>query len=82
MKKIVVSTLLILICVLGTIELSAQCAMCKAVLETNMQSGEEAVGKGINDGIIYIMFVPYLLLGAVGYFLYKHHMKTKNTVLD
>jgi hypothetical protein len=56
-------------------ELEAQCAMCKAVLETNMQSGEDAVGKGINDGIIYIMFVPYILLGIAGYFLYKNYLK-------
>jgi len=57
----------------------AQCAMCKAVLESNMQSGEEAVGQGINEGIIYIMFVPYILLAVVGYFLYKHHQKTSGT---
>lgn len=58
---------------------SAQCAMCKAVLESNMQSGEEAVGKGINEGIIYIMFVPYILLAVVGYFLYKHYQKTSGS---
>jgi hypothetical protein len=52
--------------------------MCKAVLESNMQSGEESVGKGINSGIMYIMFVPYLLLGGVGYFMYKHYVKTNN----
>lgn len=56
-------------------EVVAQCAMCKAVLETNMQSGEDAVGKGINDGIMYIMFVPYILLGIAGYFLYKNYLK-------
>ncbi|MBD99126.1 MAG: hypothetical protein CMO34_04715 [Verrucomicrobia bacterium] len=57
----------------------AQCAMCKAVLESNMQSGEEAVGQGINEGIIYIMFVPYILLAVVGYFLYKHYQKTSDS---
>ena len=56
----------------------AQCAMCKAVLESNMQSGEEAIGKGINGGIIYIMFVPYILLAVIGYFLYKHYKKTNS----
>lgn len=57
-------------------DLEAQCSMCKAVLESNMQSGEQAVGGGINSGILYIMFLPYLLLGAVGYFMYKHYIKT------
>jgi len=49
--------------------------MCKATLESNMQSGEDALGKGINSGIIYIMFVPYILLATVGYFVYKHYKK-------
>jgi NhaC family Na+:H+ antiporter len=61
-------------------ELLAQCAMCKAVLESNMQSGEDAVGKGINSGIMYIMFVPYILLGTIGYFMYKHFKKTNQSV--
>lgn len=56
-----------------------QCAMCKAVLESNMQSGEEAVGQGINEGIMYIMFVPYILLGTVGYLMYKHYKKNNLT---
>ena len=75
--KIVVFLLLILALVVST-DLLAQCATCKAALESNMQSGEEAVGKGINDGIIYIMFVPYLLVGVVGFLLYKHYRKTKD----
>lgn len=56
-------------------QLYGQCAMCKAVLESNMQSGEDAVGQGINGGIMYIMFVPYILIAIVGYFLYKHYKK-------
>jgi len=62
--------------------LLAQCAMCKAVLESNMQSGEEAMGKGINDGIIYIMFVPYVLIAIGVYLLYRHHKKTVDLKLD
>jgi hypothetical protein len=59
-----------------SIDVEAQCAMCKAVLESNMQSGEDAMGKGINGGIIYIMFVPYILMAVAGYFTYKHIKKT------
>jgi hypothetical protein len=36
----------------------SQCAMCKATAESS------GGASGLNDGIIYIMFVPYLLLGA------------------
>lgn len=47
---------------------SAQCAMCRAVLESEA-SGQAA--KGINNGIVYLMIFPYLLVGAVGYAVYK-----------
>ncbi len=52
----------------------AQCAMCRAVLESD-ESGEAA--KGINNGIIYLMLFPYLLVGGVGYVIYKMRQKAK-----
>lgn len=46
----------------------AQCAMCRAVLE----SGENtAVAEGINNGIIYLMAVPYFLVGGIFYVIYR-----------
>ena len=46
----------------------AQCSMCRAVL----QSGEVfETAKGINNGIIYLMAIPYLLVGFVGYQVFK-----------
>ncbi len=46
----------------------AQCAMCRAVLE----SGENtAVAEGINNGIIYLMAVPYILVGGIFYVIYR-----------
>ena len=47
-----------------------QCVMCKAVAEDSASAG--AVGRGINQGILYIMSVPYVLLGIFGYFVYKN----------
>ncbi len=47
---------------------SAQgCAMCKAVVQNgegsgNVFGGEQAIGKGLNMGILYLMAVPYVLL--------------------
>ncbi len=61
-------------------EVEAQCAMCKAAIESNMQNGGEALGKGINKGIVYIMFIPYILLGTIGFFMYKHFKKTNQSV--
>lgn len=51
---------------------NAQCAMCRAVLETE-EGGVKA--EAVNDGIIYLMVFPYLLVGILGYVIYR--MKTK-----
>ena len=53
---------------------SAQCAMCRAVLET--QDGQSAA-KGINNGIVYLMAFPYLLMAGVGYFIWKSRRKKR-----
>lgn len=46
----------------------AQCAMCRAVLESEA-SGNAA--KGINNGIVYLMAVPYVLVAGLFYFIYR-----------
>jgi hypothetical protein len=51
----------------------SQCAMCKAVVESSGQ------GEGINNGILYLMFIPYVLIGTVGYFIYRHHKKNRQS---
>lgn len=48
--------------------LGAQCAMCKA---TNGSALDGGGGLGINEGIVYLMGVPYLLLGILGYLFFR-----------
>ena len=48
--------------------------MCRAVLESE-ESG--AAAKGINNGIIYLMLFPYLLVGGIGYAIYKMRQKAR-----
>jgi hypothetical protein len=52
----------------------AQCAMCRAAL-----SGDENKAKAaaVNDGIVYLMVIPYVLVGALGYYIYR--MKKKKS---
>lgn len=52
----------------------AQCAMCRAVLETE-EGGVKA--EAINDGIVYLMAFPYLLVGVLGYVIYRIYSKKK-----
>lgn len=55
-----------------SISSNAQCAMCRAVLETE-EGGVKA--EAVNDGILYLMVFPYILVGILGYVIYR--MKTK-----
>lgn len=52
----------------------AQCAMCRAVLETE-EGGVKA--EAINDGIVYLMAFPYVLVGILGYIIYRVYNKKK-----
>jgi hypothetical protein len=50
----------------------AQCAMCRAVIESG---GSNAEAEGLNSGITYLMIFPYLLVGAIIYMIYRSTMK-------
>ncbi|UCE68541.1 MAG: hypothetical protein JSW57_08770 [Flavobacteriaceae bacterium] len=58
----------LLIWVLSTRQVAAQCAMCRAVLESN---GDNAVAEGINNGIVYLMAIPYILVGVIIFVVYR-----------
>lgn len=50
----------------------AQCAMCRAVLESEV---DNSTAKGINNGIKYLMVIPYMLVGGVFYFIWRSKKK-------
>ena len=52
--------------------LGLQCAMCRAVLETG---ADAQTAKSLNDGIVYLMVIPYILVGVVGYAVYRQVYK-------
>lgn len=51
----------------------AQCAMCKAVVE----SGNASEAEGLNTGIMYLMVFPYLLVGSIIFYIIKQKRKKK-----
>ncbi len=75
-RKIRMRTLLGLALLLAATYTEAQCAMCRAVLES--QEDQEAA-KGVNNGIIYLMAVPYILIGGLGYMIYKTFRKNETS---
>jgi hypothetical protein len=46
----------------------AQCAMCRAAIETE---GDSTKAEALNDGIVYLMIMPYLLVGLIGFIIYR-----------
>ncbi len=50
----------------------SQCAMCRASVESNIENNKEVVGRGLNDGILYLMSIPYIVLGGIGFMVYKN----------
>ena len=44
---------------------SAQCPMCKAAVESTVESGQSNAGKGLNDGILYLLAAPYLFVAIL-----------------
>ena len=53
----------------------AQCAMCRAVLES--EDGQ-STAQGVNDGIVYLMAIPYIIVGTIGFIIYRKYFKTKS----
>ena len=49
----------------------AQCPMCKMTAESNLNDGGSG-GKGLNAGILFILSLPYLLVGSIGYVWWKN----------
>ena len=65
---------LILIFILPFASINAQCAMCRAVLESEVG---QATAKGVNNGIVYLMVIPYILIGGLAFFLYRYLKDSK-----
>jgi hypothetical protein len=87
MKKLTIKGLATIVFVLGlvlatTTDSYSQCAMCRATVESNVGTGkteaDSAVGSGLNTGILYLMAIPYILIGTVGFLWYKSNKKNKN----
>jgi len=53
---------------------SSQCAMCKAVVEANLEAGND-IGSGLNSGILYLMSMPYIAVFSFALFYYLQKRK-------
>jgi len=55
----------------------AQCTMCKTQVEASRQEKDGYDTTGLNKGILYLMTIPYVLIGTVGFFWYRHSQQQK-----
>ena len=68
--------LYILLTFFYSLNTQAQCAMCRASLESE---GSTAKAEAINDGIVYLMVIPYVLVAVVGVIVYRMYTKKKES---
>jgi hypothetical protein len=67
-KNLLIFTLIVLSLIISG-DTYGQCAMCKAVAE----SGGEKLAEGLNNGIIFLMIIPYLVMGVLALVIRKQN---------
>ena len=76
MKRILLAFLIYLGGMLFSGDTIAQCPMCKMSAESNLKNGGTA-GKGLNTGILYMLALPYTLVGVIGYIWWRNNKKNE-----
>ncbi len=66
-KGIIFTSLLLIVTLLPAGDLLAQCSLCT---KTAQQLGEKPA-LGLNQGILYLMGIPYILIGYISYRWWK-----------
>jgi hypothetical protein len=70
-KSVLLSILVVVVLVVISTDVSAQgCSMCKLNAE-NAEHATAGVGRGINNGILYLMGIPYFLLMTIALGFYR-----------
>jgi|UPI0003135A86 hypothetical protein len=57
-----------------SLDVGAQCAMCRAALGGESNTAQ---AQAVNDGIVYLMAVPYVLVAGIGYAVYRMRKNKK-----
>ncbi|MFT5569726.1 MAG: hypothetical protein ACI8QD_000411 [Cyclobacteriaceae bacterium] len=55
--------------------------MCRTQVVNNVSNGETSFAAGLNTGIMYLFFTPYVLIAVVAYLWYrnsKYHERKKS----
>ncbi|WP_116105249.1 hypothetical protein [Lewinella sp. IMCC34191] len=66
--------LLFVLLFMGSADLPAQCPMCRATAESNLANGGTE-GQGLNQGILYLLGMPYVLVGTIAFIWWRNRKK-------
>lgn len=50
----------------------AQCAMCRTQIVNNVSQGDTTLASGLNAGILYLFFTPYVAIGVVAFLWFRN----------
>ena len=70
----IVSVAVLLLCLWVQTDLWSQCPMCRMSAESNLKNGGTD-GRGLNAGILYMLVLPYLLVGSIGLWWYRNRKR-------
>jgi hypothetical protein len=70
-RKLLLTVLLTIWCAYTSV---SQCSMCRAALESE---GNKVKAEAVNDGIVYLMAIPYLLVAGIMYYVYTTRQKSE-----
>jgi hypothetical protein len=71
MKRLLTVSIAFVITILYSTVAFAQCAMCRASVESNINEDGVNFAAKLNTGILYLFVMPYLLAMVIGYFWWK-----------
>lgn len=77
MKKVIILVFSLLIPILNW----AQCAMCRTQIKNNVSAGETSMAEGLNNGIMFLFFTPYVVVFVIIFLWYKYSKVNKGVSL-
>lgn len=75
-KILLIAAIVIIALLVFNTDVQAQCAMCQATAESSRDAGSSN-SEGINKGVMYLFFTPYLIIGTIAYFWWRARKKAQ-----
>lgn len=72
--KALIFSIMFCLALINAKPVKAQCAQCAATVASNSSNGGSAA-KGLNNGILFLLCAPYLIVAVGGYIWYKNYRR-------